>query len=258
MSFQVVSDIHLERRQYNGLGDFVIPSATNLILAGDIGNPLMNNSNLYRFLSDACEAFVHVFYVFGNHEYYNTQGYSIRYMSDRIRDCVRRYPNVHILDNESFVLGDVRVIGTTLWSHCPSKEVADYVKTHMNDYRYIYAKANQLVDVQMMNIIFREAIIFLQHELLIAKKKNQKPLVITHHLPSFVCVEQRFKTSPLNCAYASNLDNIICEANMQFWIHGHTHAAVDILLDGTRIVSNPIGYEQENAYTNKTCTFVIH
>lgn len=258
MSFQVISDIHLEGRRYKGLGDFVTPSAANLILAGDIGNPLMNTGNLEEFLTDASNAFDHVFYVLGNHEYYNTQGYSIRYMSDRIRDCVCRYPNVHILDNESFVLGEVRIIGTTLWSHCPSQEVAHYVQTHMNDYRYIYAKANKLLDVQAMNLIFREAVIFLQHELLIAKKQNQKPLVVTHHLPSFICVEQRFENSPLNCAYASNLDNIICEANMQYWIHGHTHAAVDTVLDGTRILSNPSGYEQENIRVNKTCTFVIH
>lgn len=258
MSFQVVSDIHLEGRQYKGLDDFIIPSAANLILAGDIGNPVMNKRNLDQFLADASEVFVHVFYVFGNHEYYNTQGYSIRYMSDRIRDCVGRYPNVHVLDNESFVLGDVRIIGTTLWSHCPTKEIASYVKAHMNDYRYIYAKANQLMEVPVMNLIFREAIIFLQHELLVAKKKRQKPLVVTHHLPSFVCVEQRYKTSPLNSAYASNLDNIICEANMQYWIHGHTHAPVDTILDGTRILSNPMGYEQENKHINKACTFTIH
>ena len=250
MFFQIVSDIHLERADYNCLEDILSPCADNLILAGDIGNPL--HPNLDIFLAQVSKAFKTVIYIAGNHEFYNTQGYSMMQMMTMIRDIASRYSNIVILENSTYKIDNIRIIGSTMWSHCP-----EYIQHFMNDYRYIYATPNSLITTQHVNSMFREAVIFIQHELLKAKKNKEIPLVITHHLPSFQCVDPKYTGSNLNHAFATNLDSILCSENVKYWIHGHTHANVDIMIDGCRIIANPHGYTNENQYINKKSVLEI-
>jgi predicted phosphodiesterase len=244
MSFQIVSDIHLERTSFNSLDQILLPCADNLILAGDIGNPLHPNLNV--FLDQVSKTFKKIFYIPGNHEFYNTQGYSMTQMINMIRTMASPYPNIIILDNSTCCCNNIRIIGSTMWSHCP-----DYIQNYMNDYRYIYTKPNCLMTTQEVNLMFRESVIFIQHELLKAKKNKEIPLVITHHLPSFQCIDPKFYGSNLNHAFATNLDSILCGENVKYWIHGHTHSPVDIMIDGCRIIANPHGYTNENEIINK-------
>jgi Icc-related predicted phosphoesterase len=67
-------------------------------------------------------------------------------------------------------------------------------------------------------------------------------VVITHHLPHPLCVDQAYRTHPLNPAYMTNLDMYIEEYDIDVWVHGHTHSNVDVEVHGTRIICNPRGY----------------
>ena len=104
MFFQIVSDIHLERADYNCLEDILSPCADNLILAGDIGNPL--HPNLDIFLAQVSKAFKTVIYIAGNHEFYNTQGYSMMQMMTKIRDIASRlsFSKIRLIKSITFAL----------------------------------------------------------------------------------------------------------------------------------------------------------
>ena len=70
-----------------------------------------------------------------------------------------------------------------------------------------------------------------------------KTVVITHHLPSFDSVPDRYKHGTyngINPAYASNLDHMLGSSHL--WIHGHTHDSFDYVKNGTRVICNPRGY----------------
>ena len=50
----------------------------------------------------------------------------------------------------------------------------------------------------------------------------------------------------INAAYASSMDDLLREANIALWIHGHTHYCVDYEKYGVRILSNQRGYPGED------------
>src|SRR6185312_4119774 len=57
-----------------------------------------------------------------------------------IEILIEAYPNIEYLNRRSAVLGDVRLIGATLWSDVPEDARSD-VGSRMNDYNMIYITA---------------------------------------------------------------------------------------------------------------------
>ena len=120
VSFQIVSDLHIEYRN-NYIHDpfmYITPVADILILAGDIGS-LYKMNQLYSFLSTLCEKFKLVLYIAGNHEYYMTDGFKplkINALNNRLYELENNIQNLLILKNSSIVIGDVCITGCTLWS----------------------------------------------------------------------------------------------------------------------------------------------
>lgn len=67
-------------------------------------------------------------------------------------------------------------------------------------------------------------------------------MVVTHHAPSFQSIAPMYRQDSLTPAFASNLDYLMGEP-ICLWIHGHVHHSNDYEINGTRIVSNPRGYQ---------------
>eukprot|EP00197_Chlamydomonas_leiostraca_P009550 CAMPEP_0202861564 /NCGR_PEP_ID=MMETSP1391-20130828/2923_1 /ASSEMBLY_ACC=CAM_ASM_000867 /TAXON_ID=1034604 /ORGANISM="Chlamydomonas leiostraca, Strain SAG 11-49" /LENGTH=198 /DNA_ID=CAMNT_0049540975 /DNA_START=487 /DNA_END=1079 /DNA_ORIENTATION=+ len=151
---------------------------------------------------------------------------------------------LHFLDNESFVLDGVRVIGSTLWTHVPPPAMLA-VQHCLNDYRYIFTTeklkkgspetdegapdgSHRSIQVPDTNTLFEGNVRFIRRELESAKSAGQKALVVTHHMPSFRCVHARFAsdTSGVNHAFASNLDSLLESGLVHTWVFGHTHESV--------------------------------
>jgi len=149
-SFQLVSDLHLEF--VNGLrfSDYVVPSAPNLVVCGDLGNPF--KANMKDFFKHASENFDKVFYIPGNHEYYSlkwigkTQEMEVGPPKDRtefddeIASLVSEFPNIHLLDNQTYDFDSTtRLIGSTMWS--PIEQSSEsLVASRVACYRYIWEK----------------------------------------------------------------------------------------------------------------------
>ena len=57
-----------------------------------------------------------------------------------------------------------------------------------------------------------------------------------------VVVAPEHKSSLLNSAFATELDNFIADSRIDAWIFGHSHANIDATIGNTRIVCNQLGY----------------
>jgi Icc-related predicted phosphoesterase len=89
-----------------------------------------------------------------------------------------------------------------------------------------------------------------------------KTVVVTHHLPTEKSVAKKYKGDRCNPAFASNLDEFILQhPAINFWVHGHTHDSVDVMVGATRVLCNPGGYpmagKRENWNFEIECVFQL-
>lgn len=231
MKLRIMSDLHLEFSKYKiHLMDG--EAEQTLVLAGDICslNTTANVGILRDFLDDACARFHEVVYVKGNHEAYGTTIYKA---SKLLEHLSTEYSNLHVLDNDTYR----QFIGTTLWTNLNRKDPLSKIKAYlgMNDYTAI--RGFSIEDGLSLHY---EAVKFIEN------KMSKESVVVTHHLPSYRSIPAKYEGSALNCAYASDLDDIIMAWQPRLWIHGHTHDSCDYVIGNTRVICNPRGYNDEN------------
>jgi predicted phosphodiesterase len=206
-----------------------------VILAGDI--VCLNNSPMaMRVFRKFCQAFKHVLYTPGNHEYYN---YSLSEGRETLQYLQKTYKNLHILNpGRVITIENQRFLGGTMWFP-PSNIASNPVfQRQINDSRCIL---DWYDDVTAENALCLES--FCTH-------LQQDDVVITHHLPSILSVNEEYVNNDINCYYVSPWAEKLMETRKpKVWIHGHSHKPVDYMFkDTTRVISNPIGYlHYENA-----------
>ncbi|AYV82634.1 MAG: metallophosphatase [Hyperionvirus sp.] len=244
MEIQVISDIHLEFLEEFRFEDIVKVSAPYLAICGDLGVPYLEGYD--KFLSECSGAFKEVFLIAGNHEYYqwkrkSGETYSMIEVDEEIGEIVGKYKNVHFLNNECFIIGDVAILGSTLWSEI-GKENYFNAEMCMNDYKYIYVSRKAPVSAKFISEKFKGNCEWLKGA--IEKLGDKKIVVMTHHLPSFRLIHERFKGSKLNCCFASDLEHLM--KGVTVWLAGHTHVSFNVKISETSCVVNPKGYFGEN------------
>lgn len=252
---QVISDIHLELRKSPPV---INVSAEILALCGDIGGPKQES---YRsLLAWASTNYAWVFIIAGNHEFYHNHD-TIEELTTHIEEVVSGFPNITFLNNSTVELqtnnDTVRVFGSTLWSD--TSKHAENVKRVMNDYVKIKRKNNG----RRTSIVPEDTIRL--HKIAVAALRAEintdgPPLIVlTHHLPSLKLIHDDFTDASINCAYASDLDELISPP-VVLWMHGHSHRAADTRLNKVRIVCNPMGYPGENTkkYREYICVDVSY
>ena len=244
---KLISDLHLEFSS----GQMSMPKTdddkdTILILAGDIG--LASKPLTYvEWVEDMSMRFREIIYVLGNHEFYKGKFRTAKQaILDNLADC----PNVHILEKDVRVFDGVAFIGATLWTSMNSMNpfLMMDVQTSMNDYKRIrHGPISEpwKCTLKPMDTVedHLNAVYYIFEEIYKQKQAGNKVVVITHMAPSWQSVDGKYKTDPLNGAYVSDLDDKIIEANPQIWFHGHTHVSLDYMIENTRVVCNPRGYD---------------
>ena len=216
-----LSDIHLEHvrgQELEYLSSLLLscPEFDVCVLAGDIAYPSMLG-RVFQYLSIK---FKHVVYVAGNHEYWENGTFFV--------DAIPN--NVHILNNSNVVIDGQRYIGSTLWF--PFDPLNQIYERNMPDFNipgfrsWIYNVAN-------------ESAAYLKNNM------QENDIVVTHHLPSYRCVDKQFVGSQLNRFFVHPMENEILDCNPKMWIHGHTHHSVNTMIGDTRILCNPVGYPSE-------------
>ena len=239
MLVRLVSDMHLE---FGKDWEPIVPtlpedSETVLVVAGDIST----GTDACGFLKQISSRFYHVLYVLGNHEFYHND---LDTLAGFIHEELGDFDNITLLDNESLVLGDVRFIGSTLWTDMNRRNPSymGIIERAMRDYDHIKKDGQRIWATDTIDL-HDEAVNFL-HDALIQPHEGPT-IVVTHHLPSFKSVHPCFHRLPaatINGGFYSDLDDIIHDHDIDFWFHGHTHQTVEYELFDTKVRMNPLGY----------------
>lgn len=249
-SLQIVSDIHLEHRSIN-YDCIVQPIANILALVGDIGSPFL--PNLSDFITWCASKFDHVFYIPGNHEYYNTQALTINDINIMLDDICKLHSNVHFMYNTVYDIGKYTFIGSTLWSHVPDEHIHT-IQNIMNDYRYIFATNERRITVADTNVEYQKNKAFIEKSIQDAIVNNKIPIVLTHHTPSMKGTSSPMHEGGVSCyAFSSTLS---CTPGIiRLWACGHTHYNFHHFLEGYELISNQFGYNDigVKGYNPKMC-----
>lgn len=259
MRIQILSDLHREFfvQALQGPGEVgVDPRADVVVLAGDIAKGWAS----LQYAADLAQRHgVPVVWIPGNHEYYGQD-----YDSLRLRFEQAEIAGVHALMNRSVTIGDVRFVGSTLWTdfalyegsaRLPTREDAMVVgQNNLNDFRVI-RRGGLAFSAQASAQEHALARAFLEQEL--AQKLARATVVVTHHAPSAKSIHPRFAADSralasrgrlpnengswrINPCFASNLEPLARQADV--WVHGHMHDGVDYRVGDCRVVANPRGY----------------
>jgi Icc-related predicted phosphoesterase len=241
MRIWIFSDLHLE---YADLRQpLAIPDADVCVVAGDLCRAPANGVHwLAKYIAHT----VPCVYVAGNHEFYKG---SIKEALEDGHAAAAQFPKVHFLENDTVTLNGIQFVGATLWTDYlieGHRELAMFhARERMNDYRQIAAQRNPWKRFlpQTAYRIHLDSKHFIASTL---KSEAIKTVVVTHHLPHRLSIPLRFTGDLLNAAYASDLSELIEQAQPALWVHGHTHDSCDYRIGNTRVVCNPRGYDDEN------------
>ena len=279
MKIQYVSDIHLETHNNTSKEIFksiLKPSAPYLALCGDIGYP---GAQLYEpFLKYCSENFEHVFYIAGNHEFYNDPK-AIKYlktkkimegsMSDealrrisakfprespqdrivKIREICNKFSNIHFLDKEVYQVPNTNIIvvGCTLWTKL---SMDPYMYFRFNDFERICENQNTILSPRVYDNWFKENLDFIVEKIPSLHQTNPdaKIIVLTHHCPTYDIIVDKYRLNDpdnMNSFFANNDLITPFGKNVKLWICGHTHGCKTINVGDTIVATNTFGYEWE-------------
>lgn len=223
MNIQIISDVHAEYQVDSGreFVDVLEPEGIDVLaVAGD----LCGFRKLQKTLEWLSDAYAEVVYTFGNHECY---GATIQRVRGEAQAAAQRISNLHFLDNSTCTIDGQRFVGTALWFPYHPENVM--YESGMDDFRKIRdLRATVYNESDLATEFLRETV-------------RVGDVVMTHHLPSYACVSERFKTSSLNRFFVNDMDDLIFDQKPKLWIHGHTHDSKDFMHGDTRIVCNPFG-----------------
>lgn len=244
MKIRIFSDLHLEFSDRHPPFDPPETEADVVVLAGDIDNGTAAIDWAERTFADKP-----VLYVPGNHEYYDGEYFEV---ATALQERAAASRNVHLLDNDELVLGDVRFLGSTLWTDFDlfgkdkrDPAIAESLK-YVVDFRAIRYGTGLFTPEQSIDL-HRQATAFLEQRL--ATPFAGRTVVITHHAPHPGSVHPRWQTLT-SAAFVSDLTRLLVTPAL--WIHGHTHDGFDYAVKGTRIVANPMGYRKSNWRQSRT------
>jgi len=225
--FRVFSDLHLEHGE--DVLEFCLRISKRnpvdyLILAGDIVNYPSRRTLLPAFIHNISPFYKNIFYVLGNHEYYNNpyfnKGAVMKNVINDYRDICEDI-GVILLENEGCYLehDDIMIYGTTLWSNVSEKAYRRLSDKHaIGPLEIINAhkKAQRGIETFLDNI-------------------PQEVIVITHYLPSYRFINKKYheenSENGINSGFASHSDYLF-KPPITDWVYGHTHTPSFKIING--------------------------
>ena len=268
MKISLVSDVHLEFGDLDFDND---QGAEVLILGGDICvahditqrdlygvmGPEYRSNRFHDFFQRCHARFPHVIYIVGNHEYYHGD-FATAFA--HLKDVLGYLPNLHVLEKESVVIGDVTFLCGTLWTdmNAEDPDTLYRIRRHMNDFRIIKDSRNPVHYKDPEGVFHtregrfspetsveehRAMLKFVEES--ITANPTAKYVVVGHHSPSRSSTHPQYADQTMvNGAYSSNLDEFIMDRpQIKLWTHGHTHHEFDYMIGSCRVMCNPRGYD---------------
>lgn len=242
MILGIVSDLHIN---FSGV-TVPVDGIDALVVAGDI-SPV--HEQTASWLERTVPPELPVILVLGNHDH---EGFRVDRAPARLRAAVAHLPNVHVLHNSAVVVDGVRFLGTTLWTAfdafepvLPRLTAMREAEQCISDFSHVLAATSpgspaRRLSARDMLAEYRKAYEFLAAALI--EPHAGPTIVVSHFLPSPRCCAPQFKHDSLNPYFATNVEELVRLADL--WVHGHTHASINTLIEGTPVVCNPRGYSR--------------
>jgi len=255
---QFASDLHMDFHSPTGFSKILrpVPGVRALLLAGDIGNP--TSATYSEFLGYCSANWPEVFFVAGNHEFFNKRpATSWRFSPPRthtetlvlLEQLAAKFPNVHFLNRTRIDRVDLTFLGATLWTDLSTDADASNAAVGINDYNYIAETdsdgVRRPIVTQQTTRWHREDRAWLKTEIALANAEKRTVVVLTHHLPTQALIHAKYAGHPLNAAFATPLDELV--GAVRIWIAGHSHTAMRSQINKAHAVLNPRGYPREDS-----------
>jgi Icc-related predicted phosphoesterase len=247
MKIQLLSDLHLE------FNPIFINNETNsdaLIIAGDLCE-WYHKGLFIDFIEDAIDQYDHIFYVTGNHEYFNCD---INSVDDEIADYFKDDHRFKFLRDSFYMINDVIFVGGTLWTDLNKGDyfAVNKSKDYLNDYRIIHnIRAHEILE---KHDITRDYI-----TKIIKDFPDNKIVVITHHCPSEANRDPKYQWSDGDENYSffcTDMEDLLLD-NELIWVHGHSHFSRTVQHGKSTIMINAKGYGYENRGYDEHFTFEV-
>ena len=230
MKLNIISDLHCRSRSFpKSFDPEQLEPADCLVVAGDLGTASTYKAVAEKLVGATFGKFSNYFFVRGNHDFYDVDG-------DLTRDG--KYSGPFDDHNSSIVVGDVAILGSTLWTPVSGKTASD---GGVNDYFYIPG-----FGADSSTCLFERNMDWLSKEAAEHREAGRKVVVVTHHLPREELIDEEYLDSPVNDAFCVMGDagyRLTDAVKADLWIHGHSHRFMDKTVGDTRYVRNPYGYE---------------
>ncbi len=260
MRIQLFSDTHLERDP--GFRPLVHCDTDVVVVAGDIGSYQPGSRlggddfGLERF-SPLQPGFPRatVLYVPGNHEF-DALDYDETY--GRLRRTCERLGIVW-LEREVVTIGQVRFVGTTLWTDFdalaareldPAKRMQQRTKAFRAANYYLNKNTTLKAGEPVLAEAIREMSLTCQAWLRAALSVpfDGTTVAVTHFAPSLHSADPRYGLTAGTAGFCNAMDELFPLVDV--WMHGHLHCANDYTIrsaEGSpswacRVVANPLGY----------------
>lgn len=251
---QFCSDLHLDMLSN---AKFIVDNPLSaygniLIIAGDlIELNGLSKPFLIEEISMICKGFEKVFWLPGNHEYYDYIHRKSNTLS-LYEKPIKNIDNLILIDNYSKIFKRRKLIFSTMWSKIePENERS--VLSGLNDFRKIRiidsaTNKDRKFSVEDFNELHQLGFNFIKTEVEAARIEKEKGniddiIVITHHVPTLQYFNPKFLDNPLNNAFAVELEQYIETSGIDYWIHGHNHFNHPPFSIGqTKILCNQLGY----------------
>lgn len=247
MRIQTFSDLHLDVARIKPI---TIQDTTNTVIVA--GDTCEGTIGAFEYLRRIVPTQAPIIMVLGNHEYYRS------FLPEELALARERAAsfNIHLLENDSVIIGGVRFAGCTLWTDYAIFGAANVVgvmnacAAGMNDHRLIGWQKKPWLRFrpQEAALLHHQSRVFLDKTL--AAPFRGPTIVVTHHAPHWDSVHPRFRSDPVTGAYVSDLSALIEAHQPDIWVHGHIHNSSDYLVGRTRVLANPHGYGTENPAFN--------
>lgn len=204
----------------------------NVIVAGDTSNGLEGIKFLHKLQNKGHR----VFATLGNHEHYSNVSQGRDIDATRFRFQEDFWPYIEVDDKLTIVLvtGWYQISAPVMWYR------------YMNDGRFMADPVNPLMAAFIVSEAGKGDCAELRRYL---SNPERKYIVVTHTAPSKATLNPAYEGEYSNEWYWNpELGDILREFSdrILIWNHGHSHAPMDEIVDGIRVVCNPRGYPGEN------------
>jgi predicted phosphodiesterase len=258
MKLQILSDLHIDSyiRQSHPTGHIPKTDADIVLVAGDTAN---SDIGMPWLQEQAARLQVPLITIAGNHEYFNEDVLHFdKKLSTWDNYDSESKQGVRFLQCQHIDIGEVRILGCTLWTdyqYQANEETRAVAMRFMRDYKQIYA-GSELFSPEMSIQIHAKQRQWLKQALITAKALGKKTVVMSHHSISPLSVSEKYAELPSNAAFISDLSSWMYEEwAPALWVHGHTHEVFDYHIHKTRVIVNPRAYPNEVSSTALSFTW---